>query len=195
MNRYNCGDRAAMKKYLYLCLLGFFLFTTQIAGSKKKHHKAHHHGMSQLNIVQDKDELFFEFEIPSHDLVGFEYFPKTTEEKNAVNNSLNILKKSESLLVISPEGGCTLKKPVEINSKLIADQKVDIANKELNKGHSDFRITLAYNCKIMAKVDSVDVEVFNKFSRIQNIKVKGVTPKGSIAQTVSRKNNRINFNK
>ena len=39
--------------------------------SNKKSIKAHQHGVGILNIVKEDNILFFEFELPGYDVVGF----------------------------------------------------------------------------------------------------------------------------
>ena len=57
----------------------------------KKSLDAHVHGVSVLNLVQDMNQLSFEFEMPGFDVVGFEYKAKKKEDIKKVRNALSIL--------------------------------------------------------------------------------------------------------
>ena len=46
--------------------------------------EAHEHGLGQLNVALEKEQLHIEFISPSMNIVGFERAPATSEEQNAV---------------------------------------------------------------------------------------------------------------
>ena len=72
----------------------------------KKSLDAHEHGMSILNIVQDKNNISFEFEMPGFDVVGFEYKAKKKEDIKKVRSALNIMSNYNNMIIISDEAKC-----------------------------------------------------------------------------------------
>ncbi len=62
---------------------------------KKGSLDAHVHGLSVINVVQEKNKVLFDIEMPGFDTVGFEYKAKSQKDKDLVKNALNMLKNPE----------------------------------------------------------------------------------------------------
>jgi hypothetical protein len=68
----------------------------------------HVHGEADLFIVlENGPKVLVEFESPAANIVGFEYTPKTQDEKNSVLEATSKLQKY-STLIDFPQGGCHL---------------------------------------------------------------------------------------
>ena len=63
------------------------LYSLCSRGKKKKSLKSHEHGVGVLNIVQEKNILQFEYEMPGYDIVGFEYKAEKKEDVGKVEKN------------------------------------------------------------------------------------------------------------
>tara|TARA_A100001011_G_C14185681_1_gene788924 strand:- start:292 stop:639 length:348 start_codon:yes stop_codon:yes gene_type:complete len=92
-------------KFIFLIYL---LFTTTLFShnNKKKTIKAHEHGIGTLNIVQDKNTIVFEFEMPGQDIVGFEYKATEADDIESVKNAINILSDYKNMIIPSGSSEC-----------------------------------------------------------------------------------------
>ena len=75
---------------------------------KKRHVDSHVHGNGTMNFVLEGNELVAEFELPAHDIVGFEHKPKTKAQKKTVRKAISTLKKSSKALSLSRKANCSL---------------------------------------------------------------------------------------
>ena len=161
-------------KFTFLIYLSF---TTVLSShsNKKKTIKAHEHGISTLNIVQDKNIISFEFEIPGADIVGFEY--KATEDKDivSVKNALNILSNYKNMVVSSGSSEC----------------KVESSSAEViyEGNHSEFISNYKFNCKNIDELKIIYIKYFKNFTigRKLNIKILGAKKKSSYVINKSKK--------
>ncbi|MEK9704254.1 MAG: DUF2796 domain-containing protein, partial [Deltaproteobacteria bacterium] len=77
-------------KYCFACL--FIFFTLLIECYAQSSLEAHVHGEAKLNIVFEGQELLIELRSPSYNLVGFEHEPKTKNQHELVENTIELLK-------------------------------------------------------------------------------------------------------
>ena len=73
-----------MKNLMLMLILGSFTLTTS---SPAKSLDAHVHGIVHLDIASEKNELLVMLKTPSESLLGFEYKPKTEEEKKKLTSA------------------------------------------------------------------------------------------------------------
>jgi len=131
--------------------------------------KPHQHGISLVNIVQEKDILVFSFEMPGFDIVGFEYEAKKKEDVKKVKNALRILSKHENMIVPSIAAACELE-----------NSKVELQN---DKNHSEFVSEYRFRCKNISKIENIRFNFFESFEKSENLEINIVTEnkKGSIS--------------
>ena len=87
---------------------------------KKGSLDAHVHGLSIINVVQEKNKVLFDIEMPGFDTVGFEYKAKSQKDKDLVKNALNTLKNPVNLFSIPSEANCK----ISSNSSTILEEKI-----------------------------------------------------------------------
>ena len=156
-------------KFIFLIYL---LFTTVLFShsNKKKAIKSHEHGVGTLNIVQDKNIIVFEFEIPGADIVGFEYKASEPNDIESVKNAINILSDYKNMIVPSGSSEC------EIESSFA---------EVMHEGtHSEFLSNYKFNCKKI-----VYIKYFKNFTngRKLNIKILGSKKKSTYVINNSKK--------
>ena len=55
---------------------------------KKGSLDAHVHGLSVINVVQEKNKVLFDIEMPGFDTVGFEYKAKSQKDKDLIKKKV-----------------------------------------------------------------------------------------------------------
>ncbi len=139
--------------------------------------KAHEHGKSLLNIVQDGNTLSFEFEMPGFDVVGFEYKAKKKEDIKIVNKALKIMSDYKNMIVLSESGKCNENKN---NVKVI------------NEGsHSEFLSEYILICKNISKIKEIDIRFFSSFKYSKKLDIKLVSKNKKITFIADKSNNII----
>ena len=144
----------------------------------KKSLDAHIHGVSVLNLVQDKNQLSFEFAMPGFDVVGFEYEAKKKEDIKKVRNALRILADYNNMISLSLNADC-------INR--------DSEAKVINEGsHSEFFSQYLLICEKISSIKNIEVKYFDSFPLSKELNINLVTKNKKITQTINKKNNVIN---
>jgi len=82
--------------------------TLAYADENFRQHDAHIHGVVELNIAQDGNDLLLEITAPGSDIVGFEHAPQTQEQTQALQQATSTLKKATSLFQINSGANCEL---------------------------------------------------------------------------------------
>jgi hypothetical protein len=109
---------------ILLALLGAGVVATAQAET------AHQHGVANLNIAISKLDLMIELHTPADNVLGFEFMPKTDQQKQKLSDSLSLLKQADSLFEIPKQAQCSLKQ-LQIDNPFEPKK----ANKENNKKH------------------------------------------------------------
>ncbi len=71
---------------------------------------AHEHGVGQLDIAFDGQQVAMEFHAPGADIVGFEYAPESAEDRAAVDEAVAMLARPMDLFVLPEAAGCSVAK-------------------------------------------------------------------------------------
>ncbi|PSV60155.1 DUF2796 domain-containing protein, partial [Photobacterium profundum] len=82
--------------------------TAAFANDSFRQHDAHVHGVVELNIAQDGNDLLLEITAPGSDIVGFEHAPQTQEQTQAIQQAMSTLKETASLFEINSDANCEL---------------------------------------------------------------------------------------
>ena len=149
-----------MKTFIKLFILSYLLTISALFShsTKKKTIKSHEHGIGSLNIVQDKNIIVFEFEIPGADIVGFEYKAKEPSDIESVQNAVDILADYKNMIIPSGSSECK----IESSS----------ANVIYEENHSEFISNYKFNCKSIDKLKIVYIKYFKNFNRGKKLNIK-----------------------
>ena len=147
---------------------------------EKKSLDAHEHGVSTLNLVQDRNKISFEFEMPGFDVVGFEYKAKKKEDIKKVKKALNLLSEAKNMLIINSEAEC---------------KKEESSAKVVNEGsHSEFISEHILTCNNISLVKNIKIMYFDNFPFSKKLKINLVTKNKKLSEVFDIKNNIINAN-
>jgi len=149
-----------------------------LAFAHKEH--AHNHGVGQLGIVVEGEQLTLLLELPQHDVVGFERAPRNAREQLTVQAALEKLKTPAKLFTPTAAAQCA---PTE--------QKIDAPLLEGAKGHhghGDVEVRYVYRCAQPAALINLKATVSAEFPRVRSLNVSFAGPKGQKAGKVDAKN-------
>ncbi len=139
---------------------------------------AHQHGVGQLAIVLEQQQLNLSLEIPQHDLLGFERAPKTPREQLAVQAALEKLKNPARLFVPSVAAQCVAGEP-KIDAPLLMPNEGKAVG-----GHGDIEVHYVYRCAKPEALNDVQIHVMGEFKRVRSLAVSFAGPKGQKAGKV-----------
>lgn len=110
-----------MKHKITAFLAAVCVFTT-INAQETRQHDSHAHGMGELNIVVEGNELVIEFISPAANIVGFEHMPGNSEETQALEQAEQSLTQADKLFELTQEAQCILEH-TNIESALLSEHE------------------------------------------------------------------------
>ncbi len=139
---------------------------------KKKYLEAHEHGAGELNIVQEDNNLLFEFKIPGYNIVGFEYEAKQKEDVKKVEEALDILSNYENMIIPSKLGKC---------------ENISNSSEVINEGtHSEFITEYKFNCQKVSELKKLMIKCFSKFENFRKLNVTIIGKNKQITYEIKR---------
>ena len=139
---------------------------------KKGSLDAHVHGLSIINVVQEKNKVLFDIEMPGFDTVGFEYKAKSQKDKDLVKNALNMLKNPVNLFSIPSAANCKMSN----NSSTIIEEK----------NHTEFRTKYEYNCSNITEFSSITFNIFDSFKNSKEIELNVIGKKSTTKHKINK---------
>jgi len=88
---------------------------------------AHEHGVGQLNIAVDGQQIAMEFHAPGADIVGFEYEASSEEDLAAIEAAIEALEMPMELFGVPASAGCSV---VEAHAGLESEEHHDDHDEE-----------------------------------------------------------------
>ena len=139
---------------------------------KKGSLDAHVHGLSIINVVQEKNKVLFDIEMPGFDTVGFEYKAKSQKDKDLVKNALNMLKNPVNLFSIPSAANCKMSN----NSSSILEEK----------NHTEFRAKYEYNCSNITEFSSITFNIFDSFKNSKDLELNVIGTKSTTKHKINK---------
>ena len=192
--------------------LAVFL-TTSLQASER----AHEHGVGQLSIAIEGNEVEIELVVPGADAVGFEHAARTDSERKAVVAAAEKLKEAKRLIRLTSGAHCHLEK-TEVASALLdsdndehdhahdhkhekhakQDEHKHNEHKEHDKhpdggNHSEFTAHYHFHCDHPEKLTGADVEFFKVFPSAHELVARWITSKGQGVTELTAKATRLKF--
>lgn len=136
--------------------------------------KAHLHGVATLNIALEEQQLALELHSPAMNILGFEYQPSSTADKQAVLDAEQTLKNEQQLFKLSDAAQCALT-AVSIENDLTEhnNDHQQSAHDENEQQHSDIQVSYQFNCARPEKLKRIDLDGFFKaFPLTEKIRVQ-----------------------
>ena len=142
--------------------------------SHHKLHKAHTHGIAQLQVVVEQShDVHFHMAVPLEVLVGFEHKPKTKEQQELLDKAEQIFKDTTKFLQFKDGMKC---------KEVLADYAL------YYKGsHAEAKYTLQMKCESDVSSQSVAIVIGEQFKRMKEIHLKFIPMNGTASSTVYKK--------
>lgn len=156
-------------KASFLCLA----LTLAAAPALAATHHAHEHGRAELEVAVDGQGLVIAFESPLDNLVGFEHAPKTEAQKQALAKMEATLRNFAALFKPSPLADCR-----------VTDTRVETETED--GGHAEARAEYTLTCALPAKLEQIEVTVFNAFPNTHSISAAFATGSGQGSATLTK---------
>jgi len=130
---------------------------------------SHVHGGASLSIASEKNSIFMEFETPLFNLLGFEYEPRTSDEKARIQDVETRLANPETLFRFNKAAKCTFIKPR--HTPVLFEASSD------DHDHKDVLLRYSLNCKAIEKLKTIEVLFFNDFSHLTEMELVYLGPR------------------
>lgn len=165
----------------FVCLVGL-----NAGALGQEAHKAHVHGIANLNLAYENGALELQFELPAMSLLGFEHKPTTAGEVETIQSTKEILVSSSK--VVSVEGANCEADHVDVDISGPAGHALtnlekqesdhshsDNQHTEYETSHSELLASYQFNCANDQKVTSIAIGLFDHFPSLEEINVNWVT--------------------
>ena len=188
-----------------------------LATSLQASEPAHEHGVGQLSIAIEGNEVEIELVLPGADAVGFEHAARTDSERKAVVAAAEKLKEAKRLIRLTSGAHCHVEK-TEVASALLdsdkdehdhahdhkhekhakQDEHKHNEHKEHDKHpdgeiHSEFTAHYHFHCDHPEKLTGADVEFFKVFPSAHELVARWITSKGQGVTELTAKATRLKF--
>lgn len=203
---------------IVLLVASFLLVTGEVGlvSAEVRHHEAHVHGIGNLNVALDGNDLMLELASPAANIVGFEHAPENEQQEQEVHKAIGLLKDGEKLFLFSSKAECKLHDVKIDNDMAVTHQEEHGDHHEAHEthhekhedhhdhghsysekdhheesAHSDFAVEYHFKCGNPESLKSIDVQLFFHFPGFEHIEVQLLTAKQQTAVELSHKNSQI----
>lgn len=143
--------------------------------------KPHQHGTVKLEVAIEGEKLSIAMEAPLDNLLGFERAPRSEAERQAAAEVLARLRSGAPLFTTDAAAQCTLAS-AEVQAGVLEPG----AKPGGDGDHADLEAMYAFRCAQPQQLRTLQVGLFDAFSRIQRIDVQVVGPQGQTKATLKR---------
>jgi hypothetical protein len=152
---------------------------------------AHVHGVATLQVAVDKNAITLDFSSPLHNLLGFEHEAHDARQKAAVKKMADTLNKADQVFIPTAKAQCSLKS-VKLDSPALG-KKGNSQPQEEAGGHADLDGEFVFACKYIDRLHDIDVNLFEAFPGLHQIKVEIATLKKQTSSRLTPDQRRIEW--
>ena len=199
-----------MIRLIFIVLIGLSLSQKNILAVEQR---AHVHGLASITVVIENNLLEIEVESPADSLLGFEHQVRTEEDKSKLNQTELLLNKPDQLFTFQNEA-CALKTArVNLSSFVINHNPKNTDHHSHEKHysheknnththdarghkhkHKDIVVGYLYDCQSTQRLESISINLFTYFPRIEEINVMWINNDTQGAKLITAKDNVISLN-
>ena len=121
-----------MKILPFIALTAFT--ATPVFAEETRQLDAHEHGVGQLNIAFDGQQIAMELHVPGADIVGFEYVAESAQDRAVVDTAVATLANPLKLFALTDAAGCSV---VQAAAGLESEGEHDEHEGEHGEEHAD----------------------------------------------------------
>lgn len=164
---------------------------------------AHEHGVGQLNIAFDGQQIALELHAPGADIVGFEYAADTAQDRATVDAAVATLAKPLQLFALPEAAGCSV---VQASAGLESEEEhdehgddehghddhADDHSDEAHEdhadegGHTEFHAEYLLTCADPAAINQITFAYFEAFPNALEVEVQLISDTGATSFEVER---------
>lgn len=169
---------------------------------------AHEHGVGQLNIAFDGQQIAMELHAPGADIVGFEYAATSAEDRAAVDDAVATLARPLDLFALPDAAGCSVvQAAAELESEEHDEEHADEHGEEhegeehghndhaddgghddhaSEAGHTEFHAEYLLTCADPTAVTNITFAYFAAFPNALEVEVQLISDTGAKSFEVER---------
>lgn len=156
---------------------------------------AHEHGVGQLNVAFDGQQIAMELHAPGADIVGFEYMAKSAEDRAAVDRAVATLAGPLDLFLLPDASGCSV---VQAAAELEREEDHDEHGEEdahedhahddhaNEAGHTEFHAEYLLTCANPNAITEITFAYFDTFPNALEVEVQIISDAGATSFEVER---------
>ncbi|MFN3617938.1 MAG: DUF2796 domain-containing protein [Aquabacterium sp.] len=138
-----------------------------MASTGAQAHRAHVHGVAQLEVAVDGQQLELALLGPQDNYIGFEHPPRTPAQKKAHADMLKRLEQAGQWFLTNPEARCSV---------TAQDAETDA---EVGGAHADIEVTVSFTCQAPEQLRQLVVMPWQAMPRLRQLQATVVTPAAS----------------
>lgn len=172
------------------------IIATPVIGQETRQLDVHEHGVGQLEIAFDGQQIAMELHAPGADIVGFEYAAERAEDRAAVDAAVAKLARPLDLFVMPEAAGCSV---VQAAAELESEEehegdahdreehvKDGHSDHESEAGHTEFHAEYLLTCADPTAVTEITFAYFDAFPNAIEVEVKLISDNGATSFEVMR---------
>jgi len=188
-------------------LIATAITATPVIAEETRQLDAHEHGVGQLDIAIDGQQIAMELHAPGADIVGFEYAAKSAKDLAAVDAAVAKLSAPLALFVLPEAAGCSI---VEASAGLESEEEHEEHGDEHaddehghdedghdedehadddhadEAGHTEFHAEYLLNCAEPSVITGIDFAYFGSFPNALEVEVQIIADTGATSFEVER---------
>lgn len=181
--------------FLAVFVLSDLQSTTAHAQAEFQQQAPHVHGTARLTLVQDRSTLLIEFESPAINIVGFEHAPQNPSQRLAIEEAIQTLEASDSVLLLSALDCEIVQTWATLTgefSELSHDHDHDHDHDDNHAHeHAGFRVIFELACLNEPAPTELGITAFATFQGIQTIEAQWALDRNQGARRLPNNVNRL----
>jgi hypothetical protein len=145
----------------------------------------HQHGVAKLQVAVDGPVLSLFLDSPLENLLGFEHYPSTQQQRAAVSALRERLQDAKAVFVPTPAARCAAT-TVRLESPVFETKPAAGAG-----GHADLEAEYSFRCDRPDRLRDVEVRLFDGFPDMRRIDVQVAGPRGQVSAALSASNRTV----
>lgn len=150
---------------------------------------AHVHGLAELNLILEDSRLIIDMLSPAMNKVGFEHQPRDREQREKIEQAIELLHDGESMFSFPAAARCRLIKaeadaafdlePPPEHRHENPDQHGKAAGHDHDHDdHADFSALWEFHCERPEHLSHIDFRLFQAFPATHRLRIQAITPAG-----------------
>lgn len=166
------------------------LISVPALAQEARHMDAHEHGVGQLDIALQGQQVAMALLAPGADIVGFEYAAQSDQDHAAIDAAIAVLSQPLELFAFPAAANCTV---VEAHAELEGEDEHEDHDAEHGhddhddaSGHTEFHAEYLLNCENPAAITDITFTYFTAFPNALELETQIISDAGATAAEVER---------